>query len=535
MKHLKHSLALAPALLLGSAVTLLGQEAPEGAATPAGTPAETPAAAEAAAPAAEEAPAPGTFDDAAASMQQQLEDAVAELTALRQQLADEKIPLSRELSRLEGELTAARSEFARATGQLNKRKLDTSTLKADIKRGQDDVAYLETLLSDYINEFQSRLHITELQLYQEQLDAAKLAPQNDNLSDEQVLDIQAAMFMESLDRLEDALGGRSFEAKAVDPNGLVRKGTVVLVGPTALFRADDGSVVGTAEQRLGSLEPTIIPFANNPELTATADDMVASSDGLFVMDPTLGDAHKIEATEDTLLDEFEKGGEVMWPIVIMAGLALLVAIIKWLSLLFTRKPSQKRIDALIDAVKSHDEEAIGTAADNLKGPVGRMIKVGVEHIREPRELIEEVMYETVLTTRLKVERMLPFIAICAASAPLLGLLGTVTGIINTFKLITVFGSGDVKSLSGGISEALITTKFGLVVAIPSLLLHAYLSRKARGVVGQMEQTAVAFVNQVSKTPFQDEHRDAGGRPTPPAPAAPPEDAPEVPDEALVEV
>jgi biopolymer transport protein ExbB len=131
-----------------------------------------------------------------------------------------------------------------------------------------------------------------------------------------------------------------------------------------------------------------------------------------------------------------------------------------------------------------------------------MLAVGVEHLREPRELIEEVMYETVLTTRLKLERMLPFISICAASAPLLGLLGTVTGIISTFKLITIFGSGDVKTLSGGISEALITTEFGLIVAIPSLLLHAFLSRKARGVVQQMEATGVALVNQISKTPWE---------------------------------
>ena len=111
------------------------------------------------------------------------------------------------------------------------------------------------------------------------------------------------------------------------------------------------------------------------------------------------------------------------------------------------------------------------------------------------------MYEQVLTTRLRLQGLLPFIAICAASAPLLGLLGTVTGIINTFKMITIFGSGDVKSLSGGISEALITTKFGLIVAIPSLLLHAFLSRKARGVVGRMEAAGVAFINQIGKTPM----------------------------------
>ena len=130
-----------------------------------------------------------------------------------------------------------------------------------------------------------------------------------------------------------------------------------------------------------------------------------------------------------------------------------------------------------------------------------MLRVGADNLRQPRELIEEVMYEVVLKARLKLQSMLPFIAICAASAPLLGLLGTVTGIINTFKKLMIFGSGDVKSLSGGISEALITTKFGLIVAIPSLLLHAYLSRKAKRVVGDMETSAIEFVNQVSKSPL----------------------------------
>ena len=112
------------------------------------------------------------------------------------------------------------------------------------------------------------------------------------------------------------------------------------------------------------------------------------------------------------------------------------------------------------------------------------------------------MYEKVLSTRLKIQSMLPFVAMSATCAPLLGLLGTVTGIIRTFKLITVFGSGDAKTLSSGISEALITTEFGLIVAIPSLLLHAFLSRKARGVIDQMEKATVAFINQICKTPYE---------------------------------
>ena len=137
-------------------------------------------------------------------------------------------------------------------------------------------------------------------------------------------------------------------------------------------------------------------------------------------------------------------------------------------------------------------------AASIRGPAGEMLSAGIEHIQEPRDLVEEIMYEKILAAKLKLQSFLPFVAISASSAPLLGLLGTVTGIINTFKLITIFGSGDVKTLSGGISEALITTEFGLIVAIPSLLFHAFLSRKARGMLDQMEKAAVSLINQLTK-------------------------------------
>ncbi|MFW5841370.1 MAG: MotA/TolQ/ExbB proton channel family protein, partial [Planctomycetota bacterium] len=218
----------------------------------------------------------------------------------------------------------------------------------------------------------------------------------------------------------------------------------------------------------------------------------------FPLDTTLGKAHRIQATEETIIEHIQKGGPVMVPILGMAGLALLVVLYKWVALTLVPKPSERKVQALLDAVAAGDVNSAKQRVGEIKGPIGQMLKAGVNHIREPRELIEEVMYENVLSTKLKLQRLLPFVAIAASSAPLLGLLGTVTGIINTFKMITVHGSGDVKMLSGGISEALITTEFGLIVAIPSLLLHAFLTRKAKGLSNRMEKTAVAFVNQVGK-------------------------------------
>ncbi len=447
------------------------------------------------------------FGEVAQSVQQKLQASLEELNQLREQMAVEKIPLSRELSDLERQLTQVRAEYQQTTRLLDSRTLDLSNLRSEIKSRQEEATYLSNLLSEYIRNFETRLHIAELQRYNQALEDAKLAPENDNLTQQEIFKEQAKLLQVSLDRLHDLLGGTRFHGSAVNADGLVKKGTFVMIGPAAIFQSSDGINVGTAEQRLGSLEPAILEFDNQTD-TKVASQLIDSSSGAFPFDPTLGNAHKIEETNETLLQHIQKGGPVMFPIFGLAGVALLIALYKWISMLFIRTPSQKRIRALLNDVAAHNAKSAEEKAKAIGGPVGDMLKTGIEHIKEPRELIEEVMYEKVLAARLKLERMLPFIAICAASAPLLGLLGTVTGIINTFKLITVFGSGDVKTLSGGISEALITTEFGLIVAIPSLLLHAFLSRKARGVVNQMEKAAVALVNQVGKTPYEHTYKTA---------------------------
>jgi len=509
-----------------------------------------------------------TFDQAADAFQQKLQKSINELKKLRERVASETIPLSKELSDLESELIEVRNEYQQTSRLLDTRTLDLSNLQSEIKSRKQEATYLSNLLSEYIRNFESRLHIAEIHRYEEPLEAAQLATENSSLSQKEVYEAQAQLMMVSLERLHDALGGTKFKGTAVDESGLVENGTFMLMGPVAVFRSEDGQDIGTVEQILGSLEPAIVKFGL-PEDELAAAKLISDSSGLFPLDPTLGNAHKIEQTRETFLEHVKKGGPVMYPIFVLAGTSLLVALFKWMSLAFLRKPTDKKINSLLQAVARGDETAAKeqTAAINrfqprltrdwilgaLSGamigaalnfvvrldllpsfasyvefpyslwvfailgsvigaflefilrrifsssPVGKMLKAGVEHIKEPRELIEEVMYEKVLSTRLKLQRFLPFIAISAASAPLLGLLGTVTGIINTFKLITVFGSGDVKTLSGGISEALITTEFGLIVAIPSLLLHAFLSRRARRVVNEMEKAAVSFVNQVSKT------------------------------------
>jgi biopolymer transport protein ExbB len=444
---------------------------------------------------------PSSFTQTETAAGQRLEEALDELSRLREEIAAEKIPLGRELRNLEDELIEVRREYQQTTRLLDSRTLDLSNLRSEIKSRNDEKNYLSNLLGEYIRNFESRLHIAELQRNKAILESAKLAAENSNLSDMEVYTAQAALVASSLERLHDALGGTLFEGSAVDSAGRVKNGTFALLGPAALFRSADGGSVGTAEQRLGSLEPAVIGF-DDPSNAKAAAELVQSGTGRFPLDPTLGNAHKIEATKETLWEHIGKGGLTMVPILGLAAAALLVALWKWFQLARLRSPSEEEIQTVLKAVSEHDVQAAAVAAGSIRGPAGEMLATGIDHIKEPRDLVEEVMYEKILSAKMKLQSLLPFVAISASSAPLLGLLGTVTGIINTFKLITVFGSGDVKTLSGGISEALITTEFGLIVAIPSLLMHAFLSRKARGMIDRMEKAAVSFINQLSKTPYK---------------------------------
>jgi biopolymer transport protein ExbB len=113
--------------------------------------------------------------------------------------------------------------------------------------------------------------------------------------------------------------------------------------------------------------------------------------------------------------------------------------------------------------------------------------------------VENVLQEAILGEIPAIERFLSTLGMLAAIAPLMGLLGTVTGMINTFHVITLYGTGDPRMMSGGISEALVTTMLGLCVAIPIMLAHTLLSRRVETQISRMEEKSVAFVNMIFKT------------------------------------
>ena len=123
-----------------------------------------------------------TFDSASADIQNKLEVAIAELAELRDRIASESVPLSRELSALEAELQEVRSEYDSTVRLLDGRTLDLTNLAADIKSRNDEASYLNNLLSEFIRNFEPRLHIAEVQRYGDRIEAARIAPESSNLT-----------------------------------------------------------------------------------------------------------------------------------------------------------------------------------------------------------------------------------------------------------------------------------------------------------------------------------------------------------------
>jgi biopolymer transport protein ExbB len=212
-----------------------------------------------------------------------------------------------------------------------------------------------------------------------------------------------------------------------------------------------------------------------------------------------GAALKQLTHRSSLKDKIKKGGIIVWPILGIGLLALGIALERTLFL--------NRVHANTDRLMGRVNQLAGrgdwAGCDDIlkpeKGkPVYNVLRAGLSAVNEKRETLESVLQEAILKELPRLERFLPALNIMGAVAPLLGLLGTVTGMIGTFQSITLYGTGDPRMMSGGISEALITTMLGLAVAIPIMLVHTFLRRRLEHIVGDMEEKAVALSNIICR-------------------------------------
>jgi len=437
------------------------------------------------------------LEQIATQREAKLEDALERLRDLRNEIQAEQVPLARELNQKNARADELADEVERIQRVRDNRSVELETLRARVDGRQRQVDYVKrTLLPDYLADYDASLSPAERPKAGEAVRQYNLFLEDPEASDAEKLDRGLDLMQASLEQVESLLGGQRIAGQALTPEGTLRNGTFMQIGPLLYFATDDGGLAGLIEETQ-SLNARILPLEG--EAAQSVVQVIAKGQGQLPVDPSLGDALAIDATKDTFLEHLAKGGIWVYPILLFAVVATIVAIVKLIQVFTIRHPKPMVIHEIVKALREDRQKEALQIAQAQPQPARDMLVAAVEHADESVEMVEEVMYESMLGTQPRLERFLNVIAVTAAAAPLLGLLGTVTGIIKTFRLMTVFGAGDPKPLISGISEALITTELGLVLAIPALVLHALLSRKVAGIMAYLEKSAVTFVNGLSRS------------------------------------
>src|SRR5579872_4495149 len=190
------------------------------------------------------------------------------------------------------------------------------------------------------------------------------------------------------------------------------------------------------------------------------------------------------------------GGPLMWPIILCSITAAAIVLERLWTLQDRRvlpRDLPQRVWQLIEANQVTDKVIAGLEQNS---PLGRLLATGLMNRNRPREILMERLEDTGRHVVYELERFLNTLGTIAGVSPLLGLLGTVTGIIRAFNAIEAGGMGDPRALSGGIAEALIATAAGLCVAIPSLIAYRYLRGRVERIVVEMEKNALRLVDAV---------------------------------------
>ena len=283
----------------------------------------------------------------------------------------------------------------------------------------------------------------------------------------------------------------------IDRSGHEQQGEILLVGPfTAVYRFQDE----TGFLRLGSSgRLTALPVLPEKKVRKQLAGYMDGTEDVCVFDPSGGSALRQVSHRITYVERVRNGGFFVWPILAIGVVALLIVLERTVFLSRVHTNTDKimgTVNELALVNRWHDCEKIIKSQPGR--PVCNILKAGLEGRSYDRETIDSILQEAILREVPRLERFLAVLHVLAVISPLLGLLGTVTGMIATFHVITLFGTGDPRLMAGGISEALITTMLGLCVAIPIMLAHTFLSRRVDHIVEDMEEKAVGLSNIIMR-------------------------------------
>ncbi len=422
-------------------------------------------------------------------------DRALDLDALLQQLEEGKFAQTQQNKQREQEFMAQRAEqdrILRETAQLRDRTLATSEqLETTFEENEFKLADLNEALTARLGSLKELFGVlqqvagdTKNKFYNSVVSAE--IPGRSEFLDQLAQDMGSSSKLASIDEIERVWyeiqremtqSGKvtKFTTDVVEAGGAKVNKEVVRVGPFALVSdgkyLDFNGVTGTVAELVR--QPPARYGDSAAELQASNGELVK-----FGIDPTGGSILGLLVQAPNLKERVEQGGVVGYIILIVGAIGLLLA----LERLFTLTIIRTKVNGQLKS------KEIKTS-----NPLGRVLKVREEHPNADTEALELHLTEAILAEVPKLGRNLGIIKIISVVAPLMGLLGTVTGMITTFQAITLFGTGDPKLMAGGISTALVTTVLGLVVAIPTTLLYAMLNTRSKNIVYILQEQAAGVI------------------------------------------
>jgi biopolymer transport protein ExbB len=457
-----------------------------------------------------------------------LDAALKELTATREKISSEKLPLSKKLSLAEDDLALARKELDFAQRARDMKNLDQSSLKAEIKQREEENTYMLNLLNEFGRNFgEKSIHISERSGHREKLDLAKATHENSNASHEDKYKASFRIVDAALSRIGDLLGGHSYPGVALDAQGGLVEGKFAQIGPMVLFSSADGSVAGWASEAKGSKE-TVLKGAEHSKIFGPAfATLMAGGEAVIASDFTMGQALRNYGNKNSIIRTFIHGGPIMWPLLFAAIVAAVVSLERSLFIVSEkRRQNPAQVEQIFTLVESGNQPAAIQVANASTDFVARVLGFALANAN--LSISQAISKASALELK-RFSRGLPILDTIITAAPLLGLLGTVTGMMNTFSMMGGDELGAPAAITGGIAEGLIATAFGLLVAITCLFPNNYLNARIESAQHEMEDAGrrLELMLMAEKAFERASHSHGGdhGNPPPPPRSTPPSPPP----------
>jgi len=443
-----------------------------------------------------------TWTEVSARVQKEVNQIKLETAETKEIIKKERAALLQQLARLKKAVLREEKKFNRLKGQfetlLKQEEKERAQLEKEVQETKSLEGIVRAAARDANKLFQNSLISPEYPQYLQRIERLSEAKQFPSFEDVQAIVESLFAYMKASGRI------RQSREEFIGPKGIRIRGETLRVGDIVAFyrQNKDGESGGSVGfLRYDPKQRLLAAYSGDTSWSvarAIRKYLEGSSD-VLPLDLSGGAILERLSHSKGIKEWLLSGGFLVWPILLVGLTALVLA----LERLFFLARIKADTDEIMQSFNSLFRQGLLDKCKELSAtndcvPVCKVLAAGLAHLGASKDVLENALHEAIIKEIPRLERFLPTLSVLGAIAPLMGLLGTVTGIIDTFQVITFFGTSDPRMMSGGISEALVTTQLGLAVAIPIMLMHHFLEQKVDRLVADMEEKSMTLMISIMK-------------------------------------